>query len=106
MSKNITELSSESFDKETAKGLWVVDFWASWCGPCKMIAPIVDELADEMKGKVHFGKVNVDSEGELAGRYEVMSIPTLIFFKDGEIVDRVVGVQEKEELQGAIEQFL
>ena len=85
--------NSKSFDEALAKGeLLMVDFWASWCGPCKMLAPVIDDLAKQYEGKAIVGKVNVDEEQELAIRYGVMSIPTVIFFKDGKEVDRKVGV--------------
>lgn len=77
----------------------LVDFWAPWCMPCRMIAPIVEELAEENKGKAVVGKINVDDEGELAMRFGVSSIPTLIVFKDGKEYKRVIGVQSKDSLQ-------
>jgi len=84
--------NSESFDKALAEGkLMMVDFWAAWCGPCRMLAPMVDDLAAQYEGKAVVGKVNVDEEQELAIRYGVMSIPTVIFFKDGKEIDRKVG---------------
>ena len=85
--------NSKSFDEALAKGeLLMVDFWAAWCGPCRMLAPMVDDLAAQYEGKAVVGKVNVDEEQELAIRYGVMSIPTVIFFKDGKEIDRKVGV--------------
>ncbi len=85
--------NKEGFDKALASGqLLMVDFWADWCGPCKMLAPVIEGLGDEYESKAIVGKVNVDEEQELAIRYGVMSIPTVIFFKDGEEVDRKVGV--------------
>jgi thioredoxin 1 len=83
----------------------VVDFWAVWCGPCRIMAPIIDEVARELKGKVKFGKVNVDEEGELAERFEVMSIPTLIFFKKGRQVERITGAIEEDELMDIIKKL-
>lgn len=83
----------DSFEKSLKEGkLMMVDFWAAWCGPCRMLAPMVDDLAAQYEGKVIVGKVNVDEEQELAIRYGVMSIPTVIFFKDGKEIDRKVGV--------------
>jgi len=89
----MVHFNQESFDKALAEGkLMMVDFWASWCGPCRMLAPMVDDLAGKYEGKAVVGKVNVDEERELAIRYGVMSIPTVIFFKDGKEIDRKVGV--------------
>ena len=97
-SENITELSEKDFDKHISKGNWVIDFWAGWCGPCKMMAPHFAEAAKELKGKVNFGKIDVESETGLANRFQVMSIPTVIFFKDGEQVNRTVGAVPKDTL--------
>ena len=77
----------------------VIDFWASWCGPCKMFSPIVDEFAEENEGKVKVGKVNIDDEPDLASRFGVMSIPTAILFKNGQAVQSMVGVQPKAKLE-------
>ncbi len=101
---SVTELKERDFDDFVSKGEVVVDFWAEWCGPCKMLSPVVDELAKEMKGKVKFGKVNVDKESDLAQRFEVMSIPTLLFYKNGEQVDSVAGAMSKEELKKRIKE--
>ena len=85
--------TKDGLDKALAqKGLLMVDFWADWCGPCKMLAPLIESLDKEYEGRVTVGKVNVDDEQELAIRYGVMSIPTVIFFKDGKEIDRKVGV--------------
>ena len=89
----MVQFDQKTFDEALAEGkLMMVDFWAAWCGPCRMLAPMVDDLAAQYEGKVIVGKVNVDEEQELAIRYGVMSIPTVIFFKDGKEIDRKVGV--------------
>ena len=89
----MTQFNKASFDAALNEGkLMMVDFWAVWCGPCRMIAPVVEKLAEQYEGKAIVGKVNVDEEQELAIRYGVMSIPTVIFFKDGKEIDRKVGV--------------
>ena len=89
----MTHFNKESFDKALDQGkLMMVDFWADWCGPCRMLGPVIEDLADRYEGKAVVGKVNVDDEEELAIRYGVMSIPTVIFFKDGKEIDRKVGV--------------
>ena len=97
--------TKESFDKDVAggKGLALVDFWAPWCGPCRMLAPTIDELATELEGSVLVGKVNVDEEGELARMFRVMSIPTVYIFKDGQPVSRIVGLVPKEKLLEALD---
>jgi thioredoxin 1 len=84
----------------------MVDFWAEWCGPCKMISPLVDELAEEYTGKIKFGKVDVDSNPSVASRYGIMAIPTLIFFKGGKVMSQVTGVQNKSALKQKIEENL
>lgn len=84
----------------------LVDFWAPWCSPCRMIAPVVDEVAEEFAGKVRVGKVNVDENRDIAIEYGVMSIPTLIVFKGGQAVDRVVGFKPKNELKALLEKHL
>lgn len=90
---NILSLTKESFDEKIKTGNVLVDFWADWCGPCRMLAPILDELAEKLSDKALFAKVNVDDEPELAQRFGVSSIPTVIFFKDGQIKDTKIGVQ-------------
>lgn len=94
----ITNVSDQTFATETATGVVLADFWAPWCGPCKMIAPVLEELDAEMGDKVKIVKLDVDENQETAGKFGVMSIPTLLVFKDGEIVDKVVGFQPKEAL--------
>ena len=93
-------LSSENFEKEVlnSEEPVLVDFYADWCGPCKMMAPVVESLAGELKGKARVGKINVDENQDLAMEYNVMSIPTLIIFKDGKETKRFVGVRDKSEI--------
>ncbi|MEL3974268.1 thioredoxin [Rossellomorea oryzaecorticis] len=94
----ITNATDQNFGNETNSGLVLADFWAPWCGPCKMIAPVLEELDSEMGDKVKIVKVDVDENQETAGKYGVMSIPTLVVLKDGEVVDKVIGFQPKEAL--------
>jgi thioredoxin 1 len=100
MSGVTTTLTVDSFDTaiSSAAEPMIVDFWAEWCGPCKMIAPVLDEIATENAGKITIGKVNADENPDLARRFEVMSIPTLIVFKDGEPVKRLIGAKNKASL--------
>ena len=93
-------LDKNNFDSEVRKSATpvMVDFWAEWCGPCKMLAPIVDQLAGELQGKMKVAKINVDEEPELAGEFNVMSIPTLLVFKNGKPVDQIVGAMPKDRL--------
>ena len=108
MSDKITTLTTESFDEivGAADGPVLVDFWAEWCGPCKMIAPILDEIADEQGDKITIAKLNVDEAGEIAQRYQVMSIPTLLVFKDGEVAKRMVGAAGKAKLLEDLAEFI
>ncbi|QKG84027.1 thioredoxin [Kroppenstedtia pulmonis] len=94
----IVDVTDQSFKNEVASGTVLVDFWAPWCGPCKMIAPVLDEIDQEMGDKLKIAKVNVDNNPDTAGEYGVMSIPTLMVFKDGEVVDKLHGFQPKEQL--------
>lgn len=84
----------------------LVDFWASWCGPCRMVGPIVEALADDFDGRAVVGKVNVDEEDDLARQYSIMSIPTLVIFKGGEVVERVVGARSQGELAALLEKHI
>jgi thioredoxin 1 len=108
MAANITVLSSATFDESigAAAEAVVVDFWAEWCGPCKLIAPILEEIATEHEGTLQIAKLNVDEHPDLARRFDVMSIPTLIVFKDGQPKKRLVGAKGKGQLLQELDEFL
>jgi len=97
------ELQDSNFDAEINQGVTLVDFWAPWCGPCRMQGPILDKVAEKVGAKAKIGKVNVDDATVIAARYGIVSIPTLIIFKDGKPVQNFVGVRQEEELIAAIE---
>ena len=97
------ELQDSNFDAEIKQGVTLVDFWAPWCGPCRMQGPILDKVAEKVGAKAKIGKVNVDDASGIASKYAIVSIPTLIIFKDGELVNRLVGVRQEKELTAAIE---
>jgi thioredoxin 1 len=99
----ISHVTDQNFAAETESGLVLADFWAPWCGPCKMIAPVLEELDSEMGEKVKIVKLDVDDNQETAAKFGVMSIPTLLIFKNGEVVDKVVGFQPKEALASVLE---
>ena len=90
------ELTNDNFDATVAEGVTMVDFWAPWCGPCRMIAPVVEELAEDFDGKATIAKVNTDEQQEIAVKYGIRSIPSILFFKDGEVVDTMVGAAGKD----------
>jgi thioredoxin 1 len=94
----IVNATDQTFVAETKEGLTLVDFWAPWCGPCRMVAPVLEEVDQEMGDKVKIVKVNVDENPETASKFGVMSIPTLLVFKNGELVDKTIGYQPKEAL--------
>ena len=98
----VQHLTSADFDSVTASGRCVVDFWASWCGPCRMQGPILDEVDMALDGRAKVCKVDVDEQPELAARFGVMSIPTLIYFEDGNMTGKAVGVQMKEQIAAAL----
>ncbi len=102
------ELTDKNFDNEVMNSSTpvMVDFWAEWCGPCKVLGPIVEELAQDYEGKLKVGKINVDNEGSLASRYNVMSIPTLKFFKNGKEVGQIVGAAPKATIESEINKHL
>lgn len=100
------ELSGASFAAETANGVVLVDFWASWCGPCRMVSPIIESLAEEYDGRVKVCKVNVDEENSLAAQFGIESIPTVMIFKDGSVCERVVGVRGRDEYCEMLDKLL
>ena len=102
----VQAITDSNFKTKTDAGLTLTDFWATWCGPCKMIAPVLEELAADYEGKADILKLDVDENPSTAAKYEVMSIPTLIVFKDGQPVDKVVGFQPKENLAEVLDKHL
>ncbi len=100
------ELTNENFDAVTKEGVSLVDFWAPWCGPCRMIAPVIDELAEEFEGKANICKVNTDEQQDLAVKFGVRSIPTIIFLKDGEKVDEMVGAASKQAFEDKLNSLI
>ena len=105
-SENVKVLNEGNFEQTIASGVTLVDFWATWCGPCRMVGPIVEQIADEYKEKANVCKVDVDQEQSLAMKFNVMSIPTLIVFKDGQPVDRIVGAVPKQHLTAALDKAI
>ena len=107
-SPQIVHLTDDSFDEtiKNAQGPVLVDFWAAWCGPCKTIAPHLDELAGEVAGKATVAKVNVDDNGDLSARFGIRNIPTLVIFKDGRVVDQIIGALSKEEIRSRLQKHI
>jgi thioredoxin 1 len=108
MAEHATELSDEIFDTTVIQSgdAYLIDFWAPWCGPCRMIAPVIDELAGEYNGRLKVGKVNVDNNQEIAARYGIASIPTIMLFKGGELKERITGAVPKATLKQAVDKHL
>ncbi|NGX49099.1 MAG: Thioredoxin [Candidatus Anoxychlamydiales bacterium] len=106
MAKNIKMLDESNFSKEIESGVTLIDFFAEWCGPCRMLAPVVEEVAESLKDKASFGKVDIDKQVKLATEYQVTSIPTLVLFKNGKEVDRIVGLRDEKALKEFVEKAL
>jgi len=102
---NIVIITEANFEQEVIQSATpvLVDFWAEWCGPCKMVAPILDELAAEYDGKVKIAKVNIEDHQNLAAKFRINSIPTLLFFKNGQVVDQVVGLKSKKDFKAKLD---
>ena len=101
----ISALTQDNFEKEVLQSATpvLVDFWAEWCGPCKMIAPLLDELADEYQGKIKIGKVNIDEQQELATKYGIRAIPTLLLINKGQVAEQMVGAKSKRDLKASLD---
>ncbi len=99
-------INKENFEEVSKEGVVLIDFWAEWCGPCQTMLPILDQFSEQMGDKMTVGKINVDENPEIAGQFRVMSIPTLIVLKDGEMVEQMVGVKKAEELEAATAKYL
>jgi thioredoxin 1 len=106
-SEKVKTFTDSDFDEQTRNGVVLVDFWAEWCGPCRRIAPIIDELATQFDGRATIGKMNVDENPSVpTNRFQVRGIPTLVVLKDGQLVETIVGLRQKEELVKSIERHL
>lgn len=105
-SSNVITVTDDNFQAETSSGVTLVDFWAVWCGPCRLVAPIVEQLADEYAGRVKVGKLDVDHNPRSAAQYNVRSIPTIMFFKDGQVADQIIGAVPRPILERKIQELL
>lgn len=99
-------INKENFEEVSKEGVVLIDFWAEWCGPCQTMLPILDQFSEQMGDKMTVGKINVDENPEIAGQFRVMSIPTIIVLKDGEMVEQMVGVQTKDKLEEVTAKYL
>ena len=108
MAEGVSEVTASTWDSEVikAQGVVMIDFWAAWCGPCRIISPTIEELSKEYSGKIKVLKLNTDENSDIASRYQVMGIPTIMFFKDGTKLDQIVGVVPKQFLKAKIDSFL
>jgi len=108
MSDAVISVTNDTFDQNVlqSQGIVMVDFWATWCGPCKIVAPVVEELAKEYEGRAAFAKVNTDENPDLASRYNIRGIPTLIFFKGGKVMDQIVGAVPKAQLKSKLDSLI
>jgi thioredoxin 1 len=106
--EKVVILDKDNFEQEVIQSdkPVLIDFWASWCGPCRAVAPVIDQLAEEFSGKAKVGKINVDEQNELASRYRIMSIPTVMLFKNGQVVEKLIGARSREEFSKLIENNL
>ncbi|MCH5322703.1 MAG: thioredoxin [Helicobacter sp.] len=100
------ELTQENFDSTIADGVVMVDFWAPWCGPCRMIAPVIDKLAQDYEGKAKICKVNTDEQQELAQKFGIRSIPNILFYKDGQKVDEIIGAAREQDFKAKLDSLL
>ncbi|MBI5345566.1 MAG: thioredoxin [Chlamydiae bacterium] len=100
------ELTANNFTKEIAKGLFLVDFFAVWCGPCRMLAPILEDVAEQLQGKATIAKVDIDKDESLAAQFDVSSVPTMIIFKDGKVLEKVIGLRDAKALKALVEKHL